>query len=409
MRSSVRIVAYCGDKLAAFHWRRISHIIRKDMKTSIIYSEDFAKYDYGAGHPLRSFRLKLTYELMNAYGLLSLPDVPVIQAIPAEEKYLLLYHTRDYIDMLNGVNNGSEIPGVENYGLGYGDNPVFKGVYEWSRLVTGASLQAAELVDSGAAPISFNVSGGLHHALAAKASGFCYINDPVIVIYSLLRKGKRVAYIDIDAHHCDGVQDAFYRTDKVLTISFHESGLYLFPGTGFETEIGEGEGRGYSVNIPMPPSSDDELFVYSFEEVVPSLLKKFKPDIVVSQLGVDSFITDPLAHLKYTTNGFCEVVGKIKDLSPRWIALGGGGYDVTNVAKAWTLAWAIMNEVDLPNALPEAFLEQYPLDGFRSHKLRDKEYQETGAQKKKVKNEVSRVISWIKENVFPLISTSTQK
>ena len=228
----------------------------------------------------------------------------------------------------------------------------------------------------------------------------------MIVISSLLRKGKRVAYIDIDAHHGDGVQDAFYRTNEVLTISLHESGQYLFPGTGFEIEMGEGEGRGYSVNIPMPRSSDDELFVYAFDEVVPSLLKKFKPDIVVSQLGVDSFITDPLTHLNYTTNGFCEVVGKIKELSPRWVALGGGGYDITNVAKAWTLAWAIMNEVDLPNALPEAFLQQYPLEGFRTRKLRDEEYQPAGAQKKKIKTEVSRVISWIKENVFPLISTS---
>src|SRR5208337_3210667 len=197
----------------------------------------------------------------------------------------------------------------------------------------------------------------LHHAGRMRAAGFCYINDIDIAIADLVRKGRRIAYIDIDVHHGDGVQEAFYGTDRVLTISLHESGETLFPGTGFETEIGEGEGRGYSVNIPMPPSSDDELFVYAFDEVVPSLLKKFKPDIVVSQLGVDSFITDPLTHLKYTTNGFCEVVGKIKELSPRWIALGGGGYDVTNVAKAWTLAWAIMNEVDLPNALPEAFLE----------------------------------------------------
>ena len=379
------------------------------MKTSFIYSDNFAKYDYGAEHPLRSFRLKLTYDLIKAYGLLSLPDVPVIQAIPAAEKYLLLYHTKDYIDMLKSLNDGIEIPGVDKYGLGFGDNPVFEGVYEWSRLVTGASLQAAELVESGATPIAFNIAGGLHHALASKASGFCYINDPVIVISSLLRKGKRVAYIDIDAHHGDGVQDAFYRTNEVLTISLHESGQYLFPGTGFETEMGEGEGRVYSVNIPMPRSSDDELFVYAFDEVVPSLLKKFKPDIVVSQLGVDSFITDPLTHLNYTTNGFCEVVGKIKELSPRWVALGGGGYDITNVAKAWTLAWAIMNEVDLPNALPESFLQQYPLEGFRSRKLRDKEYQQTGAQKKKMKTEVSRVISWIKVNVFPLISVSSLK
>ncbi len=375
------------------------------MKTAFIYSEDFAKYDYGRGHPLKPFRLKLTYELIKAYGLLSIPDVRVVGAKPAEEEDLLLYHSRDYIDVLKAANSGVEIPGEQKYGIGFGDNPVFEGVFEWSRLVTGASLQAAELINSGEVPIAFNISGGLHHARSSRASGFCYINDPVIVISSLLmKKGRRVAYIDIDAHHGDGVQNAFYRTDRVLTISLHESGRYLFPGTGFESEIGEGEGRGYSVNIPMPPSSDDELFVYAFNEVVPSLIKRFRPDVVVGQLGVDSFLTDPLTQLNYTTNGFCEVLRKMKDLSPNWVALGGGGYEITNVAKAWTLAWAIMNNAELPDELPEAFLEKYPLEGFSSRKLRDKEFHEKGAKKKTMRDEVRRVVDRISEKVFPLIN-----
>jgi acetoin utilization protein AcuC len=377
------------------------------MNTAFIYSDDFAKYDYGPEHPLKPFRLKLTHDLIRAYGLLSLPDVRVVGAKPAEEDDLLLYHTKDYIDILKAANSGLEIPGEERYGLGFGDNPVFEGVFEWSRLVTGASLQAAGLVDSGEVPIAFNISGGLHHALASRASGFCYINDPVVVISSLLKKGRRVAYIDIDAHHGDGVQEAFYRTDKVLTISLHESGRYLFPGTGFESETGEGEGRGYSVNIPMPPSSDDEIFVYAFNEVVPPLIERFRPDIVVGQLGVDSFLTDPLTHLNYTTKGFCEVLRKMKDISPKWIALGGGGYEMTNVAKAWTLAWAIMNNVDPPDKLPEAFLKQYPLEGFRSGKLRDEEYQEKGAKKKMIREDVERVVARIREKVLPLIAPAT--
>jgi acetoin utilization protein AcuC len=377
------------------------------MKTAFIYSDDFAKYDYGPEHPLKPFRLKLTYELMKAYGLLSLPDVLVVEAKPAEEDDLLLYHTQDYIDILKAANNGKEIPGGERYGLGFGDNPVFKGVFEWSRLVTGASLQAADLVDSGEVSVAFNISGGLHHALASRASGFCYINDPVIVISSLLKKGRRVAYVDIDAHHGDGVQEAFYHTNKVLTISLHESGRYLFPGTGFGNETGEGEGKGYSVNVPMPPSSDDDLFVYAFNEVVPPLIGKFKPDIIVSQLGVDSFLTDPLAHLNYTTNGFCEVIRKMKELAPKWIALGGGGYEITNVAKSWTLAWAIMNNIELPDELPEAFLQQYPLEGFRSRKLRDQAYQGKSVEKKIMRKEVERIIGGIKEKVFPLIDQTT--
>ncbi|MEJ2685287.1 MAG: acetoin utilization protein AcuC [Candidatus Sulfobium sp.] len=377
------------------------------MKTAFIYSDNFAKYDYGAGHPLKPFRLKLTRDLMEAYGLLSLPDVRVVEAKPAEEEDLLLYHTRDYIDVLKSVNGGLEIPDEERYGLGLGDNPVFQGVFEWSRLVTGASLQAAELVDSGEVRIAFNISGGLHHALASRASGFCYINDPVIVISSLLRKGRRVVYIDIDAHHGDGVQAAFYRTDKVLTISFHESGRYLFPGSGFESETGEGEGKGYAVNVPMPPSSDDDLFVHAFNEVVPPLMEKFRPDIVVGQLGVDSFITDPLTHLNYTTNGFCEVVRKMKELSPGWIALGGGGYEITNVARAWTLAWALMNSIDLSDDLPEAFLEKYPLDGFRRGRLRDEKHREEGARREMMRDEVDTALAGIKEKVFPLVKPAT--
>jgi acetoin utilization protein AcuC len=374
------------------------------MKTAFVYSDNFAKYDYGPEHPLKPFRLKLAYELIKAYGLFSLPEVRVVEAKPAEEKDLLLYHTRDYIDMLKSANGGFESEGGELYGLGFGDNPIFEGVFDWSRLVAGASLQAAELVDSGQVPVAFNISGGLHHALASRASGFCYINDPVIVIASLLKKGRKVAYIDIDAHHGDGVQEAFYRTDKVLTISLHESGRHLFPGTGFCEEIGEEEGQGYSVNIPMPPFSDDELFVYAFSEVVPSLIEKFSPDIVVSQLGVDSFLTDPLTHMNCTTNGFCEVLRKIKDLSPRWIALGGGGYDMTNVAKAWTIAWAIMNNIELPDNLPETFVLQYPLEGFRSRKLRDEEYRETGAAKDMMREEVKRVVAGIRGRVLPLIN-----
>ena len=370
------------------------------MNTAFIYSDDFAKYDYGPGHPLKPFRLKLTHDLIQAYGLLSLPDVRVVEAKPAAEEDLLLYHTRDYLEVLKAANSTIGIPGEERYGLGFGDNPVFAGVFEWSRLVTGASLQAAELVDNGEVAIAFNISGGLHHALASRASGFCYINDPVVVISSLLKRGRRVAYIDIDAHHGDGVQEAFYRTDKVLTISLHESGRYLFPGTGFEGETGEGKGKGYSVNIPLPPSSDDELFVYAFSEVVPPLIERFSPDIVVGQLGVDSFRTDPLAHLSYTTNGFIDVVKKMKELSPRFIALGGGGYEITNVARAWTLAWAVMNNINLPDDLPEAFLDQYPLEEFRSRKLRDETYREDGPEKEMMRDEMRKVVDRIRDTVF---------
>jgi acetoin utilization protein AcuC len=370
------------------------------IKTAFIYTDEFLKFDYGPTHPFKISRLKLTYDLIKAYGLLSLPYTRCIEARRAEVDELLLFHDREYIEILKAANTGIEVPNAYYYGLGPGDNPVFKGLFDWSKLVTGASLQASVMVDSGEVNIAFNISGGLHHAMTSRASGFCYINDIVIAIISLLKKRKRVAYIDIDAHHGDGVQEAFYNTDKVLTISIHETGRMLFPGTGFEDEIGKDKGEGYSVNIPMPPSSDDELFLYAFNEVVPPLIKRFQPDIVITQLGVDSFYSDPLTHLNYTNKGFCEVVKKIKEISPRWVALGGGGYDIANVAKAWTLAWAIMNEVEIPNEIPEDFLRECSHEGFSNRTLKDEVYPETDIRKEQMREEVERVIGVIKERVL---------
>lgn len=369
-------------------------------KTAFIYTDEFLKFDYGPTHPFKISRLKLAFELIKTYGLLSLPNTHYVEARKAEDDELLLFHKREYIEILRMANSGIEMPHAYFYGLGSGDNPVFNGVLDWSKLVTGASLQAASLIDNGEVDIAFNISGGLHHAMSMRASGFCYINDIVIAITSLLKKGKKVAYIDIDAHHGDGVQEAFYSTDKVLTVSIHETGEVLFPGTGFEHETGKGEGEGYSVNIPMPPYSDDELFVYAFNEIVPPLIQKSQPDVVVTQLGVDSFHSDPLAHLNYTNNGFCEVVRKIKEIAPKWVALGGGGYDVVNVAKAWTLAWAIMNDVEIPDDIPEEFLKKYSQEGFSDRKMKDDVYLEKGVHKEQMREEVERVIEFIKEKVF---------
>jgi acetoin utilization protein AcuC len=376
------------------------------MKTAFLYSDDFVKFDYGADHPLKIFRLKLTRDLIGSFGLLSPELTKIIAPQPATEKDLLLFHHADYIEMLKAVNGGRSMPGAAYFGLGPGDNPVFKGLLDWSLLVAGASLQAALMVERGDADIAFNIAGGLHHALAGRASGFCYVNDPVVAIMALLRKGRRVAYIDIDAHHADGVQEAFYSTNRVLTISLHETGRTLFPGTGFEEEIGEGDGRGFSLNVPLPPWSDDELFLFAFDRVVPEAIGTFRPDVVVSQLGVDSFRSDPLTHLNYTTNGFCEAVRKIKSLSAKWLALGGGGYDIANVARAWALAWGIMIDVDLADEVPEGFLLHHGRPGIFPAKMRDEPYAVTGSEKERIREEVERVVTRLREKAFPLLSGS---
>ena len=368
------------------------------MKTAFIYSDEFARFDYGASHPLKLVRLQLTYELVRACGLLAPSDPRVRKPLPARVEDLLAFHTREYVGVLQASNDGAEAPGAEEHGLGPGDNPVFKGLFDGSLLVAGASLLAARLVDDGEAEIAFNIAGGLHHARASQASGFCYINDPVLAIKALVTRGRRVAYIDIDAHHGDGVQAAFYDTDRVLTISLHESGRFLFPGTGFEQELGEGPGKGCSVNIPLPPEADDEVFVHAFVGTVPALIEQFKPDIIVSQLGVDAFRSDPLAHLNITTNGFCEILKVIKSLARKWVALGGGGYDIANVARAWTLAWAVMNDEKAPDEIPENFLRRYADSGFQGGKLRDEPFVITGKGKEAMMKEADRVIKFIREH-----------
>jgi acetoin utilization protein AcuC len=369
------------------------------MKTAFVYSDEFARFDYGSGHPLKPFRLKLTHDLIRACGLLAPADPRLIEPSMASVEDLLTFHTKEYIDILRAANGG-DISGAEAFGLGPGDNPVFPGMFDWSRLVAGASLKAADLVDSGEAAVAFNIAGGLHHAMAGRASGFCYVNDPVIAIKFLLGRGRRVAYIDVDAHHGDGVQEAFYETDRVLTISLHETGQVLFPGSGFEQETGRGAGEGYSVNVPLPPETDDELFLHAFTETVPALIEAYKPDVVVSQLGIDTFRSDPLAHMNITTNGFCRVVGMIKDMAPKWVALGGGGYDIANVARAWALSWAIMNNIDAPDEIPETFLQQYPGAGFFGRKLRDESFVTAGRGKEEMRKEVDRVIASTREQVL---------
>jgi len=368
------------------------------MKAAFLYSDEFSRFNYGTSHPLKPIRLKLTYELIKACGLLTPSDPRLIEPHPALVEDLRTFHSPDYLDMLKASNSGRSPAGAALFGLGPGDNPVFAGVFDWSLLVAGASLKAADLVDSGEAEVAFNISGGLHHAMADHASGFCYINDPVIAIKTLVKRGRRVAYVDIDAHHGDGVQEAFFGSDRVLTISLHETGQALFPGSGFEYELGAGAGTGYSVNIPLPPETDDELFVHAFAEVVPPLLDVFRPDIVVSQLGVDTFRSDPLAHLNITTNGFCHIVTMLKAMAPKWVALGGGGYDIANVARAWTLAWAIMNDTDAPAEIPDFFRQQHPHVGFAGTKLQDQPFEMGGRRKEEMRKEVARLVDYSKRH-----------
>ncbi len=340
-------------------------------RTAFIYSDRYQRFDYGPGHPLRNTRLVLTHELCQAYGLLSLPTTQLIEPRDATEEEVAAFHRPDYVDVLRAADRGQMPPNLWDYGLGTSDNPIFAGVYAWSLLTTGASLQAMELVDGGQLDCAFSIAGGLHHAAAARAAGFCYVNDAAVIIKHLVRRGRRVAYVDIDAHHGDGVQFGFYDTDRVLTISIHESGESLFPGTGFVEEIGRGRGIGYAVNAPLLPGSDDEIFLWALDQVVPPLLDAFRPDVVVTQLGADTHRTDPLTNLALTTGGFAEAVRRLQPHCRKWIALGGGGYNLENVPRSWALAWAVMNQREVPDELPDSFRETFHRLGLSPSRLRD--------------------------------------
>jgi acetoin utilization protein AcuC len=288
-----------------------------------------------------------------------------------------------------------------HYGLGTPDNPILPGIFRWSALVAGASLLAMRLVESGEVSRAFNIAGGLHHAGPGKASGFCYINDAALLIADLCRRGHRVAYVDIDVHHGDGVQWAFYDTDQVLTLSIHETGNTLFPGTGFVNELGEGKGEGYSVNVPLPPSADDEIFLWGFNEVIPPLVKAFGPDILVTQLGIDSHQTDPLSHVGISLSAFVEMVRQLKELCGRWVALGGGGYDLRNVPRAWAATWAIMNDREPPALLPESFLVRHKEVGFTDAAFMDAPAVTNGSTKARAWEAVREEVGRLKRLVFP--------
>ncbi|HSF05776.1 MAG TPA: acetoin utilization protein AcuC [Methylomirabilota bacterium] len=373
------------------------------MTTALVHSDQYARFDYGPEHPLRMERLDLTWRLMQAYGLTTLAGAVVRSPDPVEESELLRFHTEEYLAVLKAANTGRAPAAVVcRYGLGPGDNPVFPGLWEVARLAAGGSLLAARLVGSGEARRAFHFAGGLHHAMPDRASGFCYVNDAVLAILHLRARGLRVAYVDIDAHHGDGVQAAFYADPNVLTISTHERGDRLFPGTGFVEEIGEADGRGYSVNLPLDVLTDSSVYLPAFEMVVPPLLRAFRPDVVVAQLGIDSHRTDPLTHLALDVQGFARAVARISELAPRLVALGGGGYDVGNVARAWTAAWAVMNGVELPAELPPPFLERTGGSRVRSRALWDPPAALDEDRRRLVHEYVARQVDAIQRLIFPL-------
>lgn len=314
----------------------------------VAWSEALTGYDFGPGHPLNPVRVDLTIRLARELGVLGADGVHVEEPEPADDAALRRVHTADYLD---AVKAASADPGTVDleHGLGTTDDPCFAGMHEASALVAGGTIAAARAVWEGRARHGVNVAGGLHHAMPGSASGFCVYNDPAAAIRWLLDAGcPRVAYVDLDVHHGDGVQEIFYDEPRVLTISLHETPRTLFPQTGYPSETGGPNAEGYAVNVALPPVTGDAGWLRAFHAVVPPLLRAFEPTVLVSQHGCDSHSLDPLAHLELTVDGQRAAYLAVHELAHeicagRWVATGGGGYALVDVVpRAWTHLLAIL-------------------------------------------------------------------
>ncbi len=373
-------------------------------KAALLYSEQLAKFDYGDDHPFKPMRARNTLELCNRYGLI---DVDCVQVEPkgADESKAALFHDAGYLEVLKRAEEGTYDISMLERGIGTDDCPFVPNLYSFSLQALGATLHGVEMVMSGEVDRAFNLVGGFHHAERDHAEGFCFINDVGVAIASLLEQGKKVAFVDIDAHHCNGIQNAFYNEPRVLKISLHESGESLYPWGGKETEIGEGEGRGYNVNIPFVEKTDDQVYVKTFRRIVPPLLEAFAPDIVIAEIGADTVISDPLTHLRLTSNGYESTMQELCKAAPKLVACGGGGYDVYRTSKCWTLAWAAMCDREPVDQF--AGLVGGMMYGSDMDSLWDRPISTKGEAKEKVIRHAESVAKWIEENVFPIHGVRT--
>ncbi|WP_040920043.1 acetoin utilization protein AcuC [Saccharomonospora glauca] len=329
--------------------------------SAVVWDPALLAYNLGNDHPFNPVRLDLTIRLATALGVLD--DVPFLVPEPAEAEELYRAHSAEYVEAVKQAPMAGWDVG---HGLGTPDNPVFTDMHEASSLVVGSTLLGARRIAEGRARRAVNIAGGLHHAMRARASGFCVYNDCAVAISWLLDHGfDRIAYVDTDVHHGDGVQAAFYGDPRVLTISLHQHPFTLFPGTGYSGETGEGEAEGCAVNLPLPPATKDSGWFRAFHAVVPSVLAAFRPQILVTQCGVDSHEEDPLADLSLTVDGHRAIYRTLRELADtfaegRWLAVGGGGYQLIRVVpRSWThlLATVLDRDVDPTTPLPREWTE----------------------------------------------------
>jgi acetoin utilization protein AcuC len=329
--------------------------------TTFLFNQKTLSYDLGQHHPFKSIRPEAVKHLLECFGLPL--EVRGFEAVTVED--ILTIHSRGYVQRVQRASNGEAVPDALEYGIGTSDTPIFAGMHDATASVCGGTLEGARLIASGVASRVLSLAGGLHHAQFASGSGFCVYNDLSVAIRYLTAQGLRVAYLDVDAHHGDGVQWLHYNESNVLTISLHETGRYLFPGTGATYELGRGAGMGYSLNVPLEPYTQDESYLEALERILEPALAWFLPDVLVLQGGADSHEFDPLADLGLTTQGYKRVYKLIVQLAERFangriLATGGGGYATLHaVPRIWAELYAALEKIELPSKIPQAWLETW--------------------------------------------------
>jgi acetoin utilization protein AcuC len=329
---------------------------------AVIHHPAYGRYDFGESHPFTPARLEILMDLMTELGR----PVRAVRPSPASREEVLLVHDEAYVSAVERLSAPGALAGEDSlaWGLGTPDNPIFEGMDEAARFLVGGTLAGARAIAEGREARVLQLGGGLHHAHRRKASGFCLYNDLGVAIRDLTNRGLYVAYLDIDLHHGDGVQALFYNDDKVMTISLHESGQYLFPGSGDIHELGEAGGRGLKVNVPLEPFTEGSGYLEAFEEVVPQALAWFKPGILVVQAGADAHFDDPLGDLALTTRDYETLFGRILDLADahakgRVLFTLGGGYSVKAAPRIWAILAHLIEGSPLPDALPEGWVRRW--------------------------------------------------
>lgn len=316
----------------------------------LVYAPETEALRYPPDCPFKTERATATRRQLLSAGLLGTAHLDERHPIPATRAQIERLHTPRYLDLLQAAASGDLTAEMLHAGLGAPDTPIFPHLWDYACWACGAALTAAELLLRRQARTAFNLHGGFHHARADRAGGFCYLNDVALACEHLAAAGWRVLYLDLDAHHGDGVQDFFYRRNDVLTVSFHESGKTLYPWGGFEHELGEGPGYGYNVNVPLPAGTYDEAFLRAYHAIVPVLLETYRPDVLVVELGMDILAGDPLTHLQMTNNVVLEIARHLRQTGLPLLISGGGGYQFEPTVRGWALAWRTLAGHDVEDA-----------------------------------------------------------